>query len=85
MKIADFFLQNCSASIAVSKHNICSSSESRKAFKRERAVDMTEDIACSDVFIAAPANHFALCSSGSLAISRLNCVFPLIPEGASKS
>ena len=60
MKIAHFSLQNFSASISVSKHKSCSSSESRKAFSLESAVLITLDILCSAVFSAAPANHFAL-------------------------
>ena len=68
-KIAVFFLQNCSASIAVSKQSICSSSESKKVFSRDSAVESTDCMDCSAVFSAAPANHFALWSSGSFAIS----------------
>ena len=60
IKIADFSRQNFSASISVSKHRSCSSSESRKEFNRESAVDMTDAILCSAVFKAAPANHLAL-------------------------
>ena len=67
-KIADFSLQNRSASISVSKHKICSSSESRKALSLYNAVDITDAILCSAVFRAAPANHFALCSSGNSSI-----------------
>ena len=69
MKIADFSVQNFSASISVSLQRMVSNSESRKAFRRDKAVDMTEDIDCSEVFSAAPANHFALCSGGSISIS----------------
>lgn len=54
---ADFSLQNFSASISVSKHSICSNSESRKAFSLESAVLITLAIDCSAVFRAAPANH----------------------------
>ena len=69
IKIADFSLQNFSASIAVPKHSICSSSESRKLLSLESAVDITDSIDWSDAFRAAPASHFALCSLGSLSIS----------------
>ena len=41
INIADFSEQNFSASISVSKQRICSSSESRKAFNLESAVDIT--------------------------------------------
>ena len=34
--------------------------------------DMTEDIDCYEVFSAAPANHFALCSGGMISISDWN-------------
>jgi len=44
IKIADFSLQNFSASIAVPKHSICSSSESRKLFNRDNAVLITDSI-----------------------------------------
>ena len=64
MNTADFSAQNFSASISVSKHRSCSSSESRNAFSLESAVDMTLAIDCSAVFSAAPANHFALWSLG---------------------
>ena len=64
MNTADFSAQNISASISVSKHRSCSSSESRNAFSLESAVDMTLAIDCSAVFSAAPANHFALWSFG---------------------
>ena len=63
-KIADFSLQNFSISTVVSKHNICSISESINAFKRDKTVERTDIIACSPVFKAAPANHFALWLSG---------------------
>ena len=69
IKIADFSLQNFSASIAVSKHSICSSSESRKLLSLDRAVLMTDSMVWSEVFNAAPASHFALCSGGSFSIS----------------
>ena len=59
-KMADFSEANFSASMALSKHRICSSSLSRKAFKRDSTVDMTEAIACSALLRAAPANHRAL-------------------------
>ena len=68
-KIADFFEAKLSASMLLSKQMICSSSESRNAFSRDSTVDITDAIACSDEFSAAPANHFALCSAGSLPIS----------------
>ena len=62
--IADFSLQNFSASMAVSKHRICSISESRKAFNRDSTVESTDASAWSAEFSAAPANHFALWFSG---------------------
>ena len=43
IKMADFSVQNFSASISVSKHRSCSNSESRNAFSLDSAVDMTED------------------------------------------
>ena len=45
IKIADFSLQKLSASISVSKHRSCSSSESKNAFRRDSAVDMTDAMA----------------------------------------
>ena len=61
---ADFSRQNFSASILVEKHSICSSSESKNAFKLAIAVERTDAIACSPAVSAAPANHLALCSGG---------------------
>ena len=69
IKIAHLLEQNFSASIAVSKHKICSSSESRKALSRDIAVDMMDAIACSLVLSAAPANHLVLWSGGNFSIS----------------
>ena len=43
--MADFSEANFSASMALSKHRICSNSESRKAFRRDSTVDMTEAMA----------------------------------------
>ena len=43
--MADFLLAKDSASMALSKHRTCSSSESRNALIRERTVDMTDIIA----------------------------------------
>ena len=40
-KMEDFFAAKLSASMVLSKHSTCSSSESRKVFSRERTVDMT--------------------------------------------
>ena len=87
MKIADFSEQNFSASTAVPKHSICSSSESRKLLSLESAVDITDSIDWSDAFraapattiqiFAAPASHFALCSLGSLSISFEKYIFGL--------
>ena len=74
-----------SASMTVSKHSICSSSESRKEFSLESAVERTDCMDCSAVFKAAPANHFALWVSGSLAISNWNWFLPFTFDGASKS
>ena len=51
---AVFCLQNISASIAVSKHSICSSSESRKEFSLESAVERTDCMDCSAVFLVMP-------------------------------
>ena len=72
INIADFSEQNFSASISVSLQRIVSSSESRNAFRRESAVDITEAIDCSEVLRAAPANHLALWSSGRSAMRELN-------------
>ena len=72
MNTADFSEQNTSASISVSKHRSCSSSESRKAFSLESAVDITLAMDCSPVLSADPANHFALWSSGSISIKLWN-------------
>jgi len=58
--MADFSLQNFSASMAVSKQRICSISESRKAFRRDSTVEITEAMACSAVLRADPANQRAL-------------------------
>ena len=66
--MADFSEANFSASMALSKHSTCSSSESRKALSRDSTVDMTDAMACSAELRAAPANHRALCSEGSLFI-----------------
>ena len=82
---AVFFLQKSSASMAVSKQSICSSSESRKAFSLDNAVERTDCMDCSAVFKAAPANHFALWVSGSFARSSWNWFFPFTLDGASKS
>ena len=60
IKMADFSLQNFSASMAVSKQRICSISESRKAFRRDSTVEITEAMACSAVLRADPANQRAL-------------------------
>ncbi len=49
------------------------------------AVDSTEAIAWSAVLRAAPANHFALWSEGSLSISSWNWLLFFTGEGASKS
>ena len=66
--MADFWEANSSASMALSKHSTCSSSESRKALSRESTVDMTEAMACSAELSAAPANHRALWVSGRVSI-----------------
>ena len=60
INMADFSRQNFPASISVSKHRSCSSSEPRKEFSRDSAVDMTDAMLCSAVFKAAQANHLAL-------------------------
>ena len=65
---ADFVLQNFSASNEVSKQSIDSISLSKNVFNLESVVDITDAIDWSDVLSAAPANHFALCSSGSKSI-----------------
>ena len=83
--MADFFAAKCSALMALSKHSTCSSSESRKALSRDKTVDITEAMACSDAFSAAPANHRALCASGSLSIKSVNQFLPRTPEGANSS
>ena len=69
IKIADFSLQNFSASTAVPKQSICSISVSRKLFNRDNAVLITDSIDWSEELRAAPASHLALCSLGSLSIS----------------
>ena len=84
-KMADFSLQNFSASTAVSKQRICSISLSRKALSRERTVERTEAIACSAVLRAEPANHLALWLGGSLSSRSWNWFFPLTLEGARSS
>jgi len=53
---AHYFQQNRSASISVSKQRICGI---QKGIQPGQSVDVTLDIACSAVFRAAPANHFA--------------------------
>ena len=84
-KMADFLLANVSASMLLSKHNTCSNSLSRNAFKRDSTVDRTDAIACSEVFSAAPANQRALCSEGSLFMRTWNWLLPLfIPPAGSK-
>ena len=60
IKIADFWLQNFSASMAVSKHRSCSISESRKVLSRERTVERMDAMAWSAELRAAPANQRAL-------------------------
>ena len=79
IKIADLELQNVSVSIVLSKHRICSISESRNALER------TEATACSAVLSAAPANHFALWSAGSFCMSSWNWFFPFTGDGANRS
>ena len=44
-------------------------SESRKAFRWDSAVYITEDNDCSDVFSAALENRIALCSGGNISKS----------------
>ena len=85
MKIADLELQNASVSIVLSKHRICSISESRNAFNLDIAVERTEAMACSAVLSAAPANHFALWSAGSFCMSSWNWFFPFTGDGANRS
>ena len=84
-KIALFSVQNFSASMAVSKHRICSNSESRNAFSLDSAVERTLCMACSALLRAAPANHLVLCSSGKCDSSSWKRVRPLTPLGASRS
>ena len=80
VRIADIFvipirrfcteLGNCTGTVQIARNQrMVSNSESRKAFRRDKAVDITEDIDCSEVFSAAPANHLALCSGGNISIS----------------
>ena len=64
--MADFSEPNFSASMALPKQSTCSSSESRNALRRESTVNMAEAMACSALLSAAPANHLALWSGGSL-------------------
>ena len=42
-------------------------------------------VAWSDVFSAAPANHRALCSGGSFSMRMVNQFLPRTPDGASSS
>ena len=67
--MADFSAANFSASMALSKQRICSSSLSRNELSRDSTVDMTDAIACSELLSAAPASQRALCSDGSLSMS----------------
>ena len=71
-KMADFSEPNFSALMALSKQSTCSNSESRNALRRESTVDMTEAMACSALLSAAPANHLALWSGGSLPTQMLS-------------
>ena len=61
-------MQKISASMAVSKHRICSISLSRKAFNLESTVEITDFIAWSEVVSAEPASILALWFSGSLSM-----------------
>ena len=83
--IADLFEAKLSASMALSKHSTCSSSESRKVLSRERTVDMTEAIDCSAAVRAEPENHLALCSSGRRSMRSWNSFLPGKMLGASSS
>ena len=83
--MADLRLAKVSASSGLSKQMVCSSSVSRNALSRDSTVDSTEAMACSEVFSAAPANHRALCSEGKRPISTWKQLFPLVPEGSSRS
>src|SRR5699024_12670713 len=56
-----------------------------KAFSRDRTVDMTEAMACSALLRAAPANHRALWSGGSLPIRSWKWLLPLTPLGSRRS
>lgn len=79
-------LQKVSVSSELSKHRICSISESRNAFSLDMAVDNTEAIAWSAVLESGSlANHLALWSEGSLSISSWNWLLFFTCEGASKS
>ena len=49
------------------------------------AVESTEAMACSALFSAAPANHLALCSAGSLSIKSWNRFRFFTGEGAIRS
>ena len=82
---AHFSLQNRSASISVSKHRICSSSESKNELRRDNAVPITLAMDSLEVFSAAPANHLALWSLGSIAMSCWNWFCPFCWEGARSS
>ena len=85
MKMADFSEQKVSVSSELSKHRICSISLSRKAFRRLMAVDSTDAMAWSAELSAAPANHFALWSDGSLSIKSWNRLRFFTGDGAIKS
>ena len=84
--MADFSAANFSASMALSKHRICSSSLSRNELSRDSTVDMTDAIACSELLSAAPASQRALCSDGSLSMSSWKRERPRAPRaGSSRS
>ena len=55
INIADFLVQNFSASISVSLQRMVSSSESRNALSRESAVDMTENVEAAVLITKAGA------------------------------
>ena len=84
-KMADLFAAKLSASMALSKHSTCSSSESRKVFSRERTVDMTEAMAWSAAVRAEPENQRALCSSGRRSMRSWNSFLPGRMLGARSS
>ena len=74
-------MQKFSASMAVSKHRICSISLSRKRFSRDSTVEITDIMACSEVLKAEPANQLGLMVGGSFLSRSWNWFFPFTRLG----